>query len=119
VPAPADVAVALSAGQEWATALSVYVTNSTLAGGTYAAGYGFAVVAGSGAGLATGNVGSDGAAVGQADGATMTVLDILFAVERHATRSATAAGFVLHAGGPATRGLADDLFGRINDLGGI
>jgi hypothetical protein len=49
----------------------------------------------------------------------MTILDILLAVDRHATQSPTAAGFTLYAGDQATRGLADDLFGRINDLGGI
>jgi hypothetical protein len=102
-----------------ATALSVYVTNSTLAGGTYATAYGFSVAAGGGAGLATVNVGSDGAAVDQANGTTMTIMDILLAADRHASHAGTAAGFALYAGDQATRGLADDLFGRINDLGGI
>jgi hypothetical protein len=105
--------------QVLATALSVYVTNSTLAGGSSAAAYGFTVVAGGGAGLATFNVGQDGAAVGQANGTTMTLMDILLAVDRHATQSPSDAGFVLYAGDQSTRGLADDLFGRINDLGGI
>jgi streptogramin lyase len=105
--------------QVLATALSVYVTNSTLAGGGYATPYGFTVAAGGGTGLATVNVGSDGAAVDQANGTTMTILDILVAVDRHATQSTAAAGFTLYAGDQATRGLADDLFGRINDLGGI
>ena len=104
--------------QVLATALSVYVTNSTLAGGTYAAAYGFTMAAG-GAGLATFNVGSDGAAVGQANGTTITILDILLAADQHATHTTTAAGFTLYAGNQAMRGLADDLFGRINDLGGI
>jgi streptogramin lyase len=105
--------------QVLATALSVYVTNSTLAGGTYATAYGFSVAAGGGAGVATVNVGSDGAAVDQANGATMTLMDILLAADRHASHAATPAGFALYAGDQATRGLADDLFGRINDLGGI
>jgi uncharacterized delta-60 repeat protein len=105
--------------QVMATALSVYVTNSTLAGGTYATAYGFTVAAGGGAGLATVNVGSDGAAVGQANGATMTIMDTLLAADRHATHSTTAAGFALYAGDQATRNLADDLFGRINDTGGL
>ena len=105
--------------QVLATALSVYVTNSTLAGGSFAAGYGFTVAADGGTGLATFNIGSDGAAVNQASGATMTILDILRAVDQHATHATTAAGFVLYAGDQASRGLADDLFGRINDLGGI
>jgi hypothetical protein len=102
-----------------ATALSVYATNSTLAGGTYGTAYGFTVAAGGGAGLATFNVGSDGAAVGQANGSTMTLLDILLAADGHATHATTAAGFVLYSGDQATRGLADDLFGRINDPGGF
>jgi hypothetical protein len=105
--------------QVLATALSVYVTNSTLAGGTYATASGFSVAAGGGAGVATVNVGSDGAAVGQANGTTMTIMDILLAADQHASHAATAAGFALYAGDQATRGLADDLFGRINDLGGI
>jgi hypothetical protein len=105
--------------QVLATALSVYVTNSTLAGGTFGTSYGFTVPAGGGAGLATVNVGPDGAAVGQANGSSMTVMDILLAADGHATHSSTAAGFVLYAGDQATRGLADDLFGRINDTGGI
>jgi hypothetical protein len=105
--------------QVLATALSVYVTNSTLAGGTYATSYGFTVAAGGGAGLATFNVGSDGAAVGQANGSTRTILDILLAADGHATHSSAAAGFVLYSGDQATRGLADDLFGRLNDTGGL
>jgi hypothetical protein len=105
--------------QVLATALSVYVTNSTLAGGGYAATYGFTVVANGGTGLATFNVGSDGAAVGHANGTTMTIMDILLAVDQHATHTATAAGFVLYSGDQAKRGLADDLFGEINDLGDI
>jgi hypothetical protein len=105
--------------QVLATALSVYVTNSTLAGGTYSTSYGFTVAAGGGAGLATVNVGSDGAAVGQANGSSMTLMDILLAADGHATHSSAAAGFVLYSGDQATRGLADDLFGRINDTGAL
>jgi hypothetical protein len=102
-----------------ATALSVYATNSTLAGGAYGTSYGFTVAAGGGAWVATVNVGSEGAAVGQANGTTMTLMDILLAADGHATHATTAAGFTLYSGDQATRGLADDLFGRINDTGGI
>ena len=49
----------------------------------------------------------------------MTILDVLLATDQHATQTATAAGFVLYAGDPSDRGLADDLFGKINDLGGL
>jgi titin len=105
--------------QVLATALSVYVTNSTLAGGTFATSYGFTVAAGGGTGLATFNVGTDGAAVNHANGTTLTIMDILIAADQDATHAATAAGFVLYAGDQTDRSLADDLFGRINDLGGI
>jgi hypothetical protein len=81
--------------------------------------YGFTVAAGGGAGLATFNVGSDGAAVGQANGATMTLMDILLAADGHATHSSAGAGFVLYSGDQATRNLADDLFGRLNDTGAL
>jgi hypothetical protein len=57
--------------------------------------------------------------VGQANGTAMTLLDILLAADGHATHSSAAAGFVLYSGDQATRGLADDLFGRINDTGGL
>jgi hypothetical protein len=60
-------------------------------------------------GLATVNVGSGGA--------TMTLMDILLAADGHATHSSAAAGFVLYDGSPSLRGLADDLFERVNDLG--
>jgi hypothetical protein len=105
--------------QVLATALSVYATNSTLAGGSYATSYGFTVAAGGGAGIATFNVGSDGAAVDHTNGTTTTLMDILLAADGHATHSGAAAGFVLYSGDQATRNLADDLFGRINDTGGL
>jgi hypothetical protein len=105
--------------QVLATALSVYVTNSTLAGGGYATSYGFTAVADGGSGLATFNVGADGSAVGQTNGTTMTIMDILRAADQHATETTTDAGFVLYASDRTTRALADELFGKINDLGGI
>jgi hypothetical protein len=105
--------------QVLATVLSVYVTNSTLAGGTFATAYDFTVLADGGTGLATFNVGADGAAVGQVNGTTMTIMDILLAVDQHAIRTTTAIGFLLYDGDRDARGMADDLFGKINDLGGI
>jgi hypothetical protein len=69
--------------------------------------------------VATVNVGSDGAAVDHANNTTMTLLDNLLAADGHATHSSTAAGFVLYAGDQGTRNLADDLFGRLNDTGGL
>jgi hypothetical protein len=83
------------------------------------AAYGFTAVAGGGTGLATFNVGSDVAAVGPATGTLMTIMDILLAADQHATQTSTAVGFVLYDGDQATRSLADDLFGKINDLGDI
>src|SRR5262245_5649592 len=89
--------------QVLATVPAVYVTNATLAGGGYATAYGFGPAAGGGAGLASVNVGCDRAAVGRVNGTTMTVLDILIAVDQHATHATTAAGFTLYAGDRATR----------------
>jgi hypothetical protein len=99
--------------QVFATALSVYVTNQTLAGGTFARTYGFSV-AGDGTGVATWNVGFSGAAVGQANNTTMTVLDILLAVDQHATHTAT--GFTLYSGNDSLRDKALDLFEDLNDF---
>jgi hypothetical protein len=102
--------------QVFATALSVYATSQTLAGGTYAAGYGFTVSA-DGTGVATVNVGGDGAAVARPNNTTMTILDILIAADANA--QATAAGFALYSDSPSLRCQANELFGRINDAGGI
>jgi hypothetical protein len=49
----------------------------------------------------------------------MTLMDILLAADGHATHSSAAAGLALYAGDQATRNLADDLFGRINDPGDL
>jgi hypothetical protein len=102
-----------------ATALSIYVTNSTLAGGSYAASYGFTILAGGGTALATVNIGADGAAVGKSPGTTMSIMNILLAADQHVTQTTTAAGFALYAGDPSTRGLAYDILVNINDVGGI
>jgi hypothetical protein len=65
--------------QVLATALSVYVTNETLAG-TVAADYGF-VVTEHGLGISTYDVGDSGEAFGVADDTEMTVLEILLATD--------------------------------------
>jgi hypothetical protein len=49
----------------------------------------------------------------------MSIMTILLAADQHVTQTAAAAGFALYAGDPSTRGLADVLFGNINDVGGI
>lgn len=66
--------------QVMATALAVYVTNSTLAG-TAAEAYGFTVTT-NGVGTALFNVGDSGAAFEVADGTEMTVLDLLITTDR-------------------------------------
>lgn len=62
--------------QVFATALGAYVTSSTLAGGTAAAGYGF-VVTPAGSGGKAFNVGSNGAAAGVPNGTSLTVFQLL------------------------------------------
>jgi hypothetical protein len=57
--------------------------------------------------------------VGQANWTTMTILDIPLVADRHVSHAATAAGFALYSLDQANRGLAGDLFGRINDLSGL
>jgi hypothetical protein len=92
-----------------ATALSVYVTNQTLAGNTATA-YGFDVTH-DGAGTATVNIEKNGAAVGKANGTTMSIMDILFATD---ALSANSNG-VLYGNNKAQREAATDLYSEIND----
>jgi hypothetical protein len=99
--------------QVMATALSVYVTNNVLAGNVATA-YGF-TVSHDGAGVATINIGSDGAAVGQANNTTMNLMDILLAAD---SLSAGDNG-ILYGGNTTQRNAAMDLFSRINQSGGI
>jgi hypothetical protein len=104
--------------QVLATALAVYVTNQGLAGGAFAAAYGFVVTA-EGTGVATVSVGSDGAAVGRTNGSVATVMDLLLAVDRKATRTPTSIGFVLYGSDARGRNLALDFFGDLNAFGEI
>lgn len=97
--------------QSMATALSVYVTNEALAG-SVATPYGFKVDA-DGAGTATFNVGTYGSAVGKPDNTTMTILDILLAVDSQAVSGK------LYNGDLALRNLANDLLAAINEAGSI
>jgi hypothetical protein len=97
--------------QVLATALSVYVTNSTLAG-TAAVAYGFSVTT-YGLGVSTFNVGLDGAAVGQANGTVMTIMDILLATDGLAVNGN------LYNGNAALRSIANNLYSAINTVGGI
>jgi hypothetical protein len=97
--------------QVMATALSVYVTNQTLAG-TAGAAYGFLVTA-DGAGTAEFKVGPDGTAVARANDTTMTVMEILVATD------AMASAGNLYGGDALLRKVAADLYGAINAAGGI
>jgi hypothetical protein len=106
--------------QVMATALAVYVTNSTLAG-TTATAYGFTVTD-TGVGMKTYNVGSSGAAFGVANNASVSVLDLLLAVNARTKQGA--AIFDLTGNGLDTteigyRVMANDVFSAINGLGGI
>jgi len=106
--------------QVMATALAVYVTNQTLAG-TTAAAYGFLVTA-DGVGAATFTVGTNGAAFGVANGSTMSVLDLLLAVN---DRSHNGVLFDVDGSGQissleaAYRAMADVVFTAINEAGGV
>ena len=89
------------------------------AGGTATAGnaassYGFTVTQ-DGVGASTFSIGTDGAAVGQANGTTMNLLDILLATD---ALSANANGN-LYGGNPARRLAAFDLYSAINSAGSI
>jgi hypothetical protein len=104
--------------QVMATALAVYVTNQSLAG-TTAARYGF-LVTDTGVGTRTFNVGSDGAAFGAANNSTVSVLDLLLAVNARSTN-----GLLYDMDGNGQldstelgyRFMANDVFSAINSLG--
>jgi hypothetical protein len=98
--------------QVLATALAVYVTDPTLDGTGVGAQYGF-IVAGNGVATSTYNVGPNGAAFGVADNATMTVMDLLLAVDAQAVNG------VLYNGNAARRNMANNVFSAINQAGGI
>jgi hypothetical protein len=106
--------------QVMATALAVYVTNQTLAG-TTAAAYGFQVTT-YGVGERTFNVGNDGAAFGVANNTSVSVLDLLLAVN---ARSHSGLLYDMNANGQIStteasyRTMANDLFSAINEAGGM
>jgi hypothetical protein len=98
--------------QMFATALSVYATNATLDSTGIAAHYGF-TVSGDGVGTAGVNVGNAGDAFGMANNTTMTVMDLLLAADAQSVNG------VLYGGNSHKRAEATDVFGAINDAGGI
>jgi hypothetical protein len=96
--------------QVLATALNVYAMTASLGGNTALA-YGLLVTAG-GLGASSFDVGPDGAAFGVADHTALTVNQLLQAVDQRAAHG------VLYAGHRHLRGLAEDLFERLNRAGG-
>ncbi len=106
--------------QVFATALAVYVTNGTLAG-TAAAAYGFTVTE-YGTGItSTFNVGNCGQAFGVANGTTLTILDMLLAVDNYSHEGRL---FDMDNDGDANslsetlvRTMACIVFGLVNELG--
>jgi uncharacterized repeat protein (TIGR01451 family) len=97
--------------QVLATALAVYATDSSLAGGTMASSDGFIVGnAGTGTGSKTYNVGSSGAAIGVPNNTTLTVLQIL---QDQDARNTGGAGVIPDLSDSNT------LFNGINMTGGI
>lgn len=106
--------------QTLAVALAVYVTSDTLAG-TTATSFGFTVTQ-DGVGYSTFEVGDNGAAFGAANGAEMTVLDLLVA-----TNARTKSGLLYDQNGDGTideaeralRVMANEVFSNINQQGDI
>jgi hypothetical protein len=98
--------------QVLATALSVYATNATLDPTQVAAKYGF-TVSGNGAGTATWNVGSNGAAFGVADNSTLTLMDLLLDTDAQAVNG------LLYNGNTARRNQANAVYSALNQAGDI
>ena len=106
--------------QVLATALAVYVTNQSLAG-TTAASYGFRVTT-YGLGAAGLTLGGNGVAFGLSGTVSVTVMDLLLAVNDNSRK-----GVLFDTNGDGRidflegvyRTIANDVFGAINELGGI
>ncbi len=107
--------------QVMATAFSVYVTNSTLAG-TTASSFGF-VVTEYGVGISTFNVGLNGDAFGVEDNSNVTILDLLLRINNFSRNGVL---YDLNGDGDAnddleihSRKMANDVFSAINEQGDI
>ncbi len=98
--------------QVMAVALAVYVTDVDLAGGTYAAAYGFNVSS-AGTGAKTFGVGSAGSGLGVSNGSVLSIFDILKKANN------VASGGTLYSNNSTTRSLLNDLFSAINEQGDI
>ena len=92
--------------QVLATALNVYAMTASL-GGAQGQSYGFTITA-EGLGASSFNVRADGAASGVANDTILNVYELLKAANDRAV------GGVLYAGDADLRGLAEDLFERLN-----
>jgi hypothetical protein len=91
-----------------ATALAVYVTDKDLAGGNYAASYGFTVNS-NGTGAATFNVGSYGSAIGLTNNKSYTIMQILTAANKANADD----------GSSSVQTAVNNLFDAINNKGDI
>ncbi len=101
-----------SDAQVLCTALSVYVSNSTLAGSTVAASYGFNVSS-SGTGLKQFNVGTNGAAFGVANNTQMSVNQLL------AYANSKSAKGVLYSAAKTYLSACNTVFSSVNTTGDI
>jgi hypothetical protein len=98
--------------QVLSAALATYVTSSNLAGGSYAASYGFSVTT-SGTGAGTYNVGSNGAAFGVPNNTVASVLGLLQQTSLRAVNG------VLWGGNSALSNEGNAVFDGINQAGDI
>jgi uncharacterized delta-60 repeat protein len=113
--------------QFMAVALATYFTSSTLAGQAAAA-FGFNVTD-TGIGTKIVNVGTKGAAFGVANGTDLTIMQLLLATNSLTDQPDSAAGFaaiydadgngVISTAEANLRTLANDVYGGINEAGGI
>jgi hypothetical protein len=107
--------------QALAIALAVYATDSDLAGGTTAAGYGF-IVNTAGTAAAVYNVGSYGSAFGVANNTTLTIMNLLTITNSYARKGVLwdlNANGSISAAEQALRDMANIVFTDINETGDI
>ena len=104
--------------QVLATALAVYVTNSALSGNV-ATSYGFQVST-NGVGYSTYNVTTNGNAFGVANGSSVTIMDLLLAVNSRTRRGLlfdTDDSGTISASERTFREMANTIFSGINEMG--
>jgi hypothetical protein len=98
--------------QVMSTALSCYVTSSKLAGGNFAASYGFKVTT-DGSGYDTLNIGSNGAAFNVANNTTISIFQALNATDDDVVNK------VLYGGSTSLDNMAYTVYNAITTHGGI